>query len=709
MDDIKLIDKQEKIWKFRNHRRRNRSPCDYCKSRKRCCERIDKSYCKRCLKAGIVCTYGNSTSIDNNSHNKPNTTGFISQGNARKAFNTTNNDITSIKKEIENGAINMRGIECGESLLSIKTTQNLTKRGSSSNFEGSERGVPLKVSSPGTQDLDILYLNEISETFGNKLIKLYIVFVNPLLPVISWNQFHDFIIKDGPHKWKSFPLILLGSVYLQAIRYWSNDKSLKLTSPPDTDRLFLACFRLTMKKYEKIANDPEENSILLQSCLLQIPHAISKIDFLDNNSEIVSVSKLLEISHYLVENLKLGVNFLKKNLNNIFRKDSECFVLNNIWWVYYIEEKWFTILTNRRSSVGEVNFDFIEDFDSLLNLAYVETKIRDFDTGNDFSKAEEYILQLNYAYRPYFVDTIKITIICSEITNYWYSIVDFKFEKYGIKENFQVIIDILRKSNLFMEKIDHWWDNIHDSLKGEKNLNFKRYTINAGPSLQLFFEIAKVMVFKILFKKFILFSLIVNSSEHTIEDQEIMMQFLELYQVTKFKLLDYFKHNCVFLKSVLNREEQLFWYPFTNFHLSFLVIFLSLVNFSLKTDSDHSANNDKIMLEIELIIANYRELLGNGSKRWKFMKLPLDIIKKLIVYKRKETSYEFIDRFKFSGILNDHAIEHLLINNLPECIIFEKEEEAKKMRELEFILLNDLNTIEMLNNNIEEFLTDNLY
>lgn len=43
--------------KFKAHRTRNNNPCDSCRSRKRCCERINEELCALCFKASKKCTF----------------------------------------------------------------------------------------------------------------------------------------------------------------------------------------------------------------------------------------------------------------------------------------------------------------------------------------------------------------------------------------------------------------------------------------------------------------------------------------------------------------------------------------------------------------------------------------------------------------------------------------------------------------------------
>ncbi len=72
--------------------------------------------------------------------------------------------------------------------------------------------------------------------------------------------------------------------------------------------------------------------------------------------------------------LGLNVSRFKDDLNSSFRNNSDIIARNNLWWAYYVEEKWFSFLTVRTSTINEGSFEILNEINSWPNLSYLVTK-----------------------------------------------------------------------------------------------------------------------------------------------------------------------------------------------------------------------------------------------------------------------------------------------------------------------------------------------
>lgn len=685
--------------KFKAHRTRNNKPCDSCRSRKRCCERINEELCALCFKASKKCTFRFSKD---------------------KEFRYDRGDGAENSQDAKRGTVSGREelvLQITDGDLSNMTLDNAPKSAPVGIIrqESVVSHVPESVESEQYQESkalsnspsDLLFkqyagqidvLEKVFELHGNEIVDLYMAYVNPFMPIISWRQFHNFLTHGTKHKWRSFPPILLGPLCLRSLPYWSCDPKLKTECPPDKSDIAAVSYELALEEFLNVSNDEKQNVHLLQTCLIQIPFYISEIKVVSNPEELVIVSKLFSICHYLVDNLRLDADFMKRELNNIFKNDSECFYLNNIWWAFYIEEKWFCFLTNKQTTIYDMNFAFLEDVEEMPNISSFGSDIPE-DMSKDTRKRIVLMKKINHLCWPYFVSVFKITALTSEVQKYWYSIIDYRFEKHGLLENLLELKSVRDQCSLFFLRIDKWWNEVGRSCGNTSTSKSGRH---ANSSLRLFYESSRVLVFKILAKKFLFFSLLIESMVPTTEESRAIEDFCNMHRGLSFTLIDFFKEKYEAFQAIAESSNTTFLYPFTNFQLSMIVIFLSLFNLNLFKNPSLFVKFEDMQREVSTIWKVYKLILGASSAHEECL-LPASVLDILPYGAVSDDVYDIIRKYRFSGIVNDHAIEPLLMSGLPKYIIVEKDTNSEPGIDD----LKDLKTtdIEKIDNFIDEFLT----
>ncbi|CCE82611.1 Piso0_002343 [Millerozyma farinosa CBS 7064] len=685
--------------KFKAHRTRNNNPCDSCRSRKRCCERINEEHCALCIKASKKCTfrytkdkyfrYDRGDSVE---HSQDANSGRTSARD-EVVLPITDGDLPdttfdNAPKPKPCGSIKQESV----SSHSLEFRQNEGHRANEAG-SNSPNDSPLK-----QQVGQIDVLEKVFQLYGNEIIDLYMAYVNPFMPIISWRQFHNFLTYGTKHKWRSFPSIQLGPICLRSLPYWSRDPKLRTEDPPDKSDIAAVSYDLALKEFLNVSNDEDQNVPLLQSCLIQIPFYISEIKVVSNPEELVMVSKLFSICHYLVDNLRLDADFMKRELNNIFKIDSECFYLNNIWWAFYIEEKWFCFLTNKQTTIYDMNFTFLEDVEELPNISSFGLESPE-EVSKDTRRRIVLMKKINHLCWPYFVNVFKITALTSEVQKYWYSIIDYKFEKHGLLENLSELKCVRDQCSLFLLKIDKWWNELGRSC-GDTSTS--KHGHHAKSSLRLYYESSRVLVFKILAKKFLFFSLLIESMIPTAEESRAIEDFCNMHRGLSFTLIEFFKEKYGAFQAIAESSDKTFLYPFTNFQLSMIVIFLSLFNLNLFKSQNLFVKFEDMKREVSTIWKVYKSILGARSAHESCL-LPASVLDILPYGAVTEASYDIIRKYRFSGIVNDHAIEPLLMSALPKYIIVEKETNSDLgIGDLTGLKSTD---IERIDDFIEDFLT----
>lgn len=680
--------------KFKAHRTRNNNPCDSCRSRKRCCERINEELCALCLKASKKCTFRFSKEKefrydrggDEDKHFQDASNG-TSPGREEVFLQITDGHVP--KKRLDNiphaAPTGLIGQECvvAHGLETIES-------------ESLSNSLNDPLSKQHSMQIDVL--EKVFELHGNEIVDLYMAYVNPFMPIISWNQFYNYLTHDTKHRWRSFPSLLLGPLCLRSLPYWSCDFKLKTECLPDKSTLAAISYELTLEEFLNVSNDEERNVHLLQSCLIQIPFYISEINVVSNPEELVVVSKLFSICHYLVDNLRLDADFMKKELNNIFKNDLECFYLNNIWWAFYIEEKWFCFLTNKQTTIYDMNFAFLDDVEEMPNVSSFGSDSTE-DMSKDTKKRVFLMKKINHLCWPYFVSVFKITALSSEVQRYWYSIIDYRFEKHGLLENLLELKSVRDQCTLFLMKIDKWWDEV-GLMCGSPNT--PKPGRHANSSLRLFYESSRALVFKILAKKFLFFSLLIESIVPTAEESRAIEDFCNMHRGLSFTLVNFFKEKYEAFQAIAESSNTTFLYPFTNFQLSMIVIFLSLFNLNLLKNKNLFVNFEDMQREVSNIWNGYKLILGASSAHGECL-LSASVLDILPYGAEPKHIYDIIRKYRFSGIVNDHAIEPLLMSALPKYIIVEKDTNSESgIDDLKDLKPKD---IERIDNFIGDFLT----
>ncbi|CUM68541.1 uncharacterized protein PRCAT00006267001 [Priceomyces carsonii] len=692
--------------KFVFPKKRNRRACDMCRKRKHCCERIDGLNCKLCLKLNKNCTYKGKTN-DRILYNKHTAGNLLEESTTKKNgydIEQSLSKCSSLRKRTSQGSPSHYGATFEEhtpdhhscshdSKVPKITKENLslalkdvsvelmtTSLMNGNTFATNEAFSHVHtedevVSSDSFKSFDSIeesknYITDITRSYGERLLRLYFVYINPFLPVISRKQFHFMMKNDAQEILNHFSPTLLAAILIRSLEYWDRDNELVLHSRPSASKLCLACFNLITYDFSRVSGDENDKICLLQSCLLHMPYIISTIHSLEDLSRINAASKLLSISTFLINSLNLSVTSFKSDLNMGFRKQSDCIVRNNLWWSYYIEEKWFSLLTIKPSAINEGNFEFVEEFLLWPNLSYLVTKTLDANEAESqqkLTKCEEMIEDINYICWSYFYEVLKITIICSEINQFWYSIADFNEAK-----RFEDLEKIYWKTNDIKDKVENWWRNIPAVFKSstEKHTSF----VNANANLRLFHAIARICIFKILVKKFTLYSSFLESNDFGDLAINMSDDFRKLFLQIKLEILNFYVDYVEAIKKMKVNDLSGFWYPFANYQFSFILIFLSLLIITFQNDrlANDSPENIVLFERLNGAILDYKSVLENRSEKWKIMRLPIVLLKNLLNLELKNGD-KFIEYYRYSGIISGHAVGHLFYPHIERRIIDDHE------------------------------------
>lgn len=537
-------------------------------------------------------------------------------------------------------------------------------------------------------------VSQFAESYGASLLKTFFTFLNPFLPVISGDQFHFMINHSIQENIQKYGFTLLGSIFLNSLRCWDRNEELMLSPSPDPQPLANACFKLLMNEFETATNNEESNKKSLQSCLLQLPQIISRINSINDTVSIVPATKILSIATFLVNRLGLNVSRFKDDLNSSFRNNSDIIARNNLWWAYYVEEKWFSFLTVRSSTINEGSFEILNEISSWPNLSYLVTKQFDRKESKVQSPLEKSLEHIHFVCWYYFHEMLKITVICSDITTYWYSL-HGNFHTMEMEESLKTLNDIRLSSKKYLEKVNEWWKLLDPEFKKQGQKKMSIHPISANCNLRIFYDFARVSIYKILIKKVSLCVIAFDKSES--EETNIVLEanLNELLGSVLLEIAELYDDHLQFVTSMKLRDLNSYWYPMINYQFCYFILFLTLL-MSVSEMRRQTYQTDLFTVplgRLQKVQSGYHDFLKNRSAGWEFLLLPLSLMSDVVPFNDFVQIRDAIENLKDGGIVTAHGIEHLLYRNNDQCESEDIDDESQPSREESLGVTSDMQTM----------------
>lgn len=703
------------------HKTRNRRPCDWCRKRKQSCKYSSES-CERCIKMNRLCTIqgekptrrkGFQAHKIEKSPKKTVSCGASSQSESimvpdKETFHEVAAS-PSLRSMGTNNQLSTSGIEwCMDNFNSIQTFSESNfyslfndKPGSLEVSELTPNDTYSQASSfcdtpqPITFEDSQAIVSQFAESYGTCLLQTYFTFLNPFLPVISGDQFHFMINHTIHENISKYGFTLLGSIFLNSIRCWDRNEELMLSPSPDPQPLANACFKLLMNEFETATNNEESNKKTLQSCLLQLPQIISRISSIKDTMSIVPATKILSIASFLANRLGLNVSRFKDDLNNSFRNNSDIIARNSLWWAYYVEEKWFSFLTVRPSTIHEGSFEILNEISSWPNLSYLVTK--QFDKTErklQSSPREKNLEEIHFVCWYYFHEMLKITVICSDIVTYWYTL-HGTFNVMEMEESLKTLNEIRLSTRKYLDRVDDWWNLLDPEFKRHGQKKMSRHPISANCSLRIFYDFARVSIYKILIKKLSLCVIAFDKRESEVTNPVLETDLNGLLGSVLLEISDLYDDHLQFVTSMKLRDLNSYWYPMINYQFCYFILFLTLLMIvsEVRRQTYQVDLFTSPLTRLQKVQSGYHEFLKNRSAGWDFLRLPLSLVVDVAPFNDFVQIRDAIESLKDGGIVTAHGIEHLLYRNNDKCESEEIEEDPQPSREESLEVASDMKTM----------------
>lgn len=534
-------------------------------------------------------------------------------------------------------------------------------------------------------------VSQFAESYGASLLKTFFTYLNPFLPVISGDQFHFMINHTIHENIQKYGFTLLGSIFLNSLRCWDRNDELMLSPSPDPQPLANACFKLLMNEFETATNNEESNMKSLQSCLLQLPQIISRINSINDTVSIVPATKILSIATFLVNRLGLNVSRFKDDLNSSFRNNSDIIARNNLWWAYYVEEKWFSFLTVRTSTINEGSFEILNEINSWPNLSYLVTKQFDRKESKVQSPLEKSLEHIHFVCWYYFHEMLKITVICSDITTYWYSL-HGNFHMMEMEDSLKTLNEIRLSTKKYLEKVNEWWKLLDPEFKKHGQKKMIIHPISANCNLRIFYDFARVSIYKILIKKVSLCVIAFDKSE---TNPVLETNLNELLGSVLLEIAELYDDHLQFVTSMKLRDLNSYWYPMINYQFCYFILFLTLLmSVSEMRRQTYQTNLFTVPLKrLQKVQSGYHDFLKNRSAGWDFLLLPLSLLSDVVPFNDFVQIRDAIENLKDGGIVTAHGIEHLLYRNNDQCESEDIDDESQPSREESLGVASDMQTM----------------
>lgn len=707
------------------HKTRNRRPCDWCRKRKQLCKYSSEA-CERCIKLNRKCIIQGEERVrkkrsESNTIESPTKAVNLDILSKSESIHVRDKEVPNEVKPADSPSLKTMGITdnqlsssgikwCIDNLNSIQTLSESNfyslfndKPGSlqvaelTPNDTYSQASLPSFSDTPKDMTLEEsqAFISQFAESYGAGLLQTYFTFLNPFLPVISGDQFHFMINHTIHENIQKYGFTLLGSIFLNSIRCWDRNEELMLSPSPDPQPLAKSCFKLLMNEFETATNNEESNKKSLQSCLLQLPQIISRINSINDTVSIVPATKILSIATFLVNRLGLNVSRFKDDLNSSFRNNSDIIARNNLWWAYYVEEKWFSFLTVRPSTINEGSFEILNEINSWPNLSYLVTKQFDrTESKVQSSQLEKRLEQIHFVCWYYFHEMLKITAICSDITAYWYTL-HGNFHMMEMEESLKTLNEIRLSTEKYLEKVNNWWNLLDPEFKkyGQKTMSI--HPISANCNLRIFYDFARVSIYKILIKKVSLCVIAFDKCEseetnpvlETILNEHLGSVLLEIAQL--------YEDHLQFVTSMKLRDLNSYWYPMINYQFCYFILFLTLL-MSVSEMRRQTYQTDLFtapLTRLQKVQSGYNDFLKNRSAGWDFLLLPLSLVSDVVPFNDLAQVRDAIESLKDGGIVTAHGIEHLLYRNNDQCESVDIDDDSQPSREESLGVASDMQTM----------------
>lgn len=535
-------------------------------------------------------------------------------------------------------------------------------------------------------------LFSIVDKYGDRLLHLFLTYVNPFLPILSASQINFLFQQPGRRQsdigldesdygpnveysrasviasFKRMNLELIAAIVSAGVEYWELDNELILDEVPDVEDISKMALELIFLEFElrKGTNLALQSGIgLLQACLIICIKRSFDITSIDQLTRIGVLSKTLNIAHSLVS--ELGLNFEKQDLS----ADERNF-RNNLWWCFYIQEKWLKVLTGKRSVIRLGSYDISKNITPIQGIAAIPTTYRtlDYVQASDLGSLHRYCGR-------YLVEMVKLTEIVAEIVHESDLLEVEELKKPVNNElHFKQIFKAALGANVLEEKLQNWRHELpsdfsisNEQALGHPSKHHKDGYLNAKASLQLSYFSAVLIIHKGLLKRFS--NKYMNILSGSDMKTNLLINDLRTFE-TKFNnlKLNAIKVSIDCSKTIKNLKLQDlngFWYLFINFKLVYITNFYILLHMVVdKTSNDlnptlpisttdlaQSANyNNNLQFKstMQKILADFRVCIKHRSTKWKFARLANDLFK------------------RFKGIGDIDILENYGIRDSPEIL-----------------------------------------